>query len=88
MLPLCVYVRVYMTCAQVTYKSEEVLPEDLEQPVKVVKGKSFNDIVSGSSGVRVLWQCRGRAVLAGRLAHGGVALRCWTPRTQTKQATD
>lgn len=28
------------------YKSEEVLPEDLAEPVKVVKGKSFQDIVS------------------------------------------
>jgi hypothetical protein len=31
----------------VTYKSEKVLPEDMEGPVKVVKGDSFKDIVSG-----------------------------------------
>jgi hypothetical protein len=35
---------------QVTYKSEEVLPEDLAEPVKVVRGNSFKDIVSHEIG--------------------------------------
>jgi hypothetical protein len=36
----------------VTYKSEDVLPEDMAEPVKVVKGNSFRDIVSDDT-----WNC-------------------------------
>ena len=48
---------------QVTYKSEEVVPEDLQEPVKVVKGKSFEEIVSGMGSCAaccVRWCRRGR----------------------------
>jgi hypothetical protein len=42
-----------LTSLQVTYESEEVLPEDMEGAVKVVKGKSFQDIVSDDTQTRL-----------------------------------